>query len=101
MILIRRTPELTHRRTKTMNNPNVTDSPATPNGGSLKQPGSTANPALRRWRVRQGKWQWKPTSLYGALATAKRQLWGATEPVVIEPVVVSPKWERKRRRGEV
>ena len=58
------------------------------------------DPSRRRWRVRQGKWTWKPMRLWDALETAKRQLWGATEPVTIEPCILPLKYGQKRKTGQ-
>lgn len=55
------------------------------------------DPSKKRWIVKQGRWTWSPMQLSEAMRVAKRQLWGSTEPVVIEPCEVPIKARGKSK----
>lgn len=41
---------------------------------------------IKLWRVKQGKWRYRPRSRADALETAKKLMHGSNEPVILQPV---------------
>ena len=48
----------------------------------------------KRWVVHCGNERYMPQRLHGALDIAESKLWGSMEKVIIEPVILPPKYKK-------